>query len=185
MSRYVSTAAGESTKGRDMDQTATQGSAHLTQSASTETSRFLIFSLNLEQYAVPLLKVKEVIALTEITPVPYSPPHFKGIMNLRGQVISVVDLRLKLKMSQAQVSQETAIIILDLGYLSLGIIVDSVESVLAVANGEVQPPPDVGGANTSYIKGVVRKDKKLILLLEIEHVLSVEDLKAARGTQAG
>lgn len=149
-----------------------------------EASRFLIFSLCSEQYAVPLLKVKEVIALTETTPVPYAPPYFKGIMNLRGQVISVIDLRTKLKMPKAEASAETAIIILDLSPLSLGVIVDSVESVLAVDLGEIQPPPEVGGgANTSYIKGVTRKDKKLILLLDIERTLSVDDLKAMKTSQ--
>lgn len=152
--------------------------------AVSETSRFLIFSLCNEQYAVPLLKVKEVIALTETTPVPYSPSHFKGIMNLRGQVISVIDLRLKLKMARAEQTGETAIIILDLSPLSLGIIVDSVESVLAVNPEEIQPPPDVGTTNTAYIHGVTRKDKRLILLLDIEKTLSVEDLKAMKqGSQ--
>jgi purine-binding chemotaxis protein CheW len=151
---------------------------------SSEASRFLIFSLCQEQYAVPLLKVKEVIALTETTPVPYSPPYFKGIMNLRGQVISVIDLRTKLKMPKGEASSETAIIILDLSPLSLGIIVDSVESVLAVAAGEIQPPPEVGGASTAYIRGVTRKDKKLILLLDIEKTLSVEDLKTMKSQVA-
>jgi purine-binding chemotaxis protein CheW len=155
-----------------------------TQTGGAEASRFLIFSLCGEEYAVPLLKVKEVIALTETTPVPYSPPHFKGIMNLRGQVISVIDLRAKLKMPKADGSQETAIIILDLSPLSLGVIVDSVESVLAVAKDEIQPPPDVGGANTNYIRGVTRKDKKLILLLDIEKTLSVEDLRTMKSQAA-
>lgn len=152
--------------------------------STTEASRFLIFSLCGEQYAVPLLKVKEVIALTETTPVPYSPSHFKGIMNLRGQVISVIDLRLKLKMPKGDTSSETAIIILDLSPLSLGIIVDSVESVLAVNRSEIQPPPDVGSSNTAYIRGVAKKDKKLILLLDIERTLSVEDLKAMKVEHA-
>jgi purine-binding chemotaxis protein CheW len=153
------------------------------QESASEASRFLIFSLSNEQYAVPLLKVKEVIALTETTPVPYSPPYFKGIMNLRGQVISVIDLRTKLKMPKADASVETAIIILDLSPLSLGVIVDSVESVLAVNASEIQPPPDVGGVNTTnYIRGVTRKDKKLILLLDIERTLSVEDLKAMKAS---
>ena len=164
-----------------MDAKAKSSSKSSLKAAGSEASRFLIFSLNSEQYAVPLLKVKEVIALTETTPVPYSPPYFKGIMNLRGQVISVIDLRLKMKMSKAETTSETAIIILDLSPLSLGIIVDSVESVLAVGNEEVQPPPDVGTNNTAYIRGVARKDSKLILLLDIERTLSVDDLKAMKA----
>lgn len=151
---------------------------------ASDASRFLTFSLNGEQYAVPLLKVKEVIALTETTPVPYSPAHFKGIMNLRGQVISVIDLRMKMKMPKVDASSETAIIILDLEPLSLGVIVDSVESVLAVAKEEIQPPPDVGGKDTAYISGVTRKEKRLILLLDIEKTLSVEDLKTMKSQSA-
>lgn len=148
---------------------------------ATDASRFLTFSLNKEQYAVPLLKVKEVIALTETTPVPYSPAHFKGIMNLRGQVISIIDLRMKMKMPKADANSESAIIILDLSPLSLGVIVDSVESVLAVTTEEIQPPPDMGGKETAYIRGVTRKENRLILLLDIEKTLSVEDLHAMRG----
>lgn len=152
--------------------------------AGSDAARFLIFSLNDEQYAVPLLKVKEVIALTETTPVPFSPIHFKGIMNLRGQVISIIDLRTKLKMPKTESSTETAIIILDLSILSLGIIVDSVESVLALNKEEIQPPPDVGGSDTRYITGVARKDKKLILLLDIERTLSVDDIKIMKSQVA-
>lgn len=149
-----------------------------------DAARFLTFSLNSEQYAVPLLKVKEVIALTETTPVPYSPPHFKGIMNLRGQVISVIDLRMKLKMPKVEAGAETAIIILDLSPLALGIIVDSVESVLAVNKEEIQPPPEVGGRETAYITGVARKEKRLILVLDIERTLSVDDLKTMKSQNA-
>jgi len=142
-----------------------------------DAARFLIFCLNKEQYAVPLLKVKEVIAQTDVTPVPYSPPYFKGIMNLRGQVISVIDLRTKLKMPTVEPTSESAIIILDLAPLALGVIVDTVESVLAVAKDEVQPPPDLGGREVAYITGVTRKDKGLILILDIDKTLSVDDLR--------
>jgi purine-binding chemotaxis protein CheW len=105
-------------------------------------------------------------------------------MNLRGQVISVIDLRMKMKMPKAEASPETAIIILDLSPLSLGVIVDSVESVLAVEKQEIQPPPDVGGKDAMYISGVTRKDSKLILLLDIEKTLSVEDLRTMKAQAA-
>lgn len=148
---------------------------------SDANTRYLVFRLVNEEYAVPLLKVKEVIAMTDITPVPYTPSYFKGIMNLRGQVISVIDLRLKFKMSKAEMSQETSIIILDVYPLSLGIIVDSIDSVLAVEPQEIQPPPDVESqVRADYITGVTKKDKKLILLLDIENTLSVADLKALK-----
>lgn len=155
-----------------------------TQNETGEAERYLVFSLNGEEYAVPLLKVKEVIALTDITPVPYTPPYFKGIMNLRGQVFSVIDLRLKFKMSKAEVTSETAIIILDLSPLSLGVVVDSVDSVLAVEAKDFDPPPEIEGqVQMDYLMGVTKKDKKLILLLNIERTLGVEDLKIIKNQQ--
>lgn len=146
-----------------------------------EVQRFLAFSLCGEEYGVPLLKVREVIALSDVTPVPYTPAHFKGIMNLRGLVISIIDLRLKFKMAKAEVTPETAIIILDLSELCLGVIVDSINSVLASNSSEISAPPDIESAVSSdYITGITRKDKKLILLLDIERALSAEDIRALR-----
>jgi len=95
-------------------------SQHMEQ--GTQGQRYLAFSLGKEQYAIPLLQVKEVIGQTETTPMPYAPAHFKGIMNLRGQVISVIDLRLKFKMEAKESEGQTAIIILDLSPLSLGVV---------------------------------------------------------------
>jgi purine-binding chemotaxis protein CheW len=144
--------------------------------------RFLVFSLSEEEYAIPLLKVKEVIALNEITPVPYSLPYFKGIMNLRGNVISIIDLRQKFNMKQIEKSQETAIIILDVGDLSFGMIVDSVNSVLATRLNEIQPPPDVETQmKSNSITGITRREKKLILILDVDRTLSLEDIKSIRS----
>ena len=148
--------------------------------ANTE-ERYLAFSLCQEHYAIPLIHVKEVIASTETTPIPYTPPHFKGIMNLRGQVISVIDLRVKFKMSKAEYGPETSIVIMDLAPLCLGIVVDSVNSVLALKSAEIQPAPDVESSIAgNYLTGVARKDKNLILLLDVMATLNVEDLKALK-----
>jgi purine-binding chemotaxis protein CheW len=144
--------------------------------------RYLVFSLGKEQYAIPLLQVKEVIAHTDTTPMPYTPPYFKGIMNLRGQVISVIDLRLKFKMPAKENGRQTAFVILDLSPLSLGIVVDSVDTVVALSKEEISATPDVESTKTDYVQGVARKDKKLILLLDIGRTLSVDDLKALKRT---
>jgi len=150
-----------------------------------EVQRFLSFSLCNEEYAVPLLKVREVIALPDITSVPHTPAHFKGIMNLRGQIISVIDLRLKFKMAKADTTQETAVIILDIAAASLGVVVDSIDSVLAVETSNISDTPDIESVITSdYITGVTRKDKKLVLLLDIERTLSVEDMSTMRHQQS-
>jgi purine-binding chemotaxis protein CheW len=147
--------------------------------------RYLVFSLGKEQYAIPLLQVKEVIARTDTTPMPYTPSYFKGIMNLRGQVISVIDLRQKFNLAAKENSRQTAFVILDLSPLSLGVVVDSVDTVVALAKADISPTPDVeSSAKSDFIDGVARKDKKLILLLNIEKSLSVEDIRSLkRGTE--
>ncbi|MFW7380203.1 MAG: chemotaxis protein CheW [Oligoflexus sp.] len=148
----------------------------------SKEQRFLAFALSHEEYAVPLLKVREVIALNEITKVPYTPAHFKGIMNLRGQVISVIDLRVKFNMASAEIGAETAIVILDLNPICLGVIVDSVDAVLAMSQDQISPSPNIESSiNTEYIVGVARVEKKLVLILDIEKTLSVDDLKVIKN----
>lgn len=140
--------------------------------------RYLSFSLGQEDYAIPLLEVREVIAITETTSVPYAPPYFIGIMNLRGQVISVIDLRKKFAIKPKETS-ETAIIICDLGTVSLGVVVDSVNAVLLANASDISERPEIDNTKrTEFITGVYRKDDKLILLLDIAKALSLEDQKA-------
>lgn len=146
-----------------------------------ETSeRYLAFSLREEQYAIPLLQVKEVIGMTEPTPIPQTPAYFKGIINLRGQVISVIDLRSKLQLSKAADGPETSIIILDIDSLCLGVIVDSINSVLALESDDLSPPPDATSIKEQYLTGVARKDGHLTLLLDISATLSIQDLAAMK-----
>lgn len=142
--------------------------------------RYIAFSLRNEQYAIPLLQAKEFIGVTEPTPVPQSPDYFKGIINLRGQIISVIDLRIHLQLpkieKKVRQSNEESIIILNLGSLHLGMIVDSINSVLDLSEDELDPPPTLdGSARDNYIVGVARKNNKLTLILDIESLLSIQD----------
>lgn len=140
-----------------------------------EVNRFLNFSLGEEEFAIPLLSVKEVIAVPETTPIPHTPPHFLGIMNLRGQVISVIDLRKKFSINSKN-TEETSVIILDLKSQFLGVVVDSVTSVLSIKNSEVLEKPMIESSkSTEYITGVFRKNDHLVLLLDIYKTLSQED----------
>lgn len=147
---------------------------------STSTSdRYLAFSLGQEEYGLPLLTVKEVIAVPEVTPVPFSPPHFLGIINLRGQIISVMDLRRKFNLEGSKVGEETALIILDLENVLLGIVVDSVNEVVGLSPEEVSEPPEMLDVRSgAFLTGVARKNSRLILLLEIAKTLGVDDLAA-------
>lgn len=141
----------------------------------TDNSRYLNFALGQEEFAIPLLTVKEVIAVPEMTPIPHTPAHFLGIMNLRGQVISVIDLRKKFTIP-AKNSEETCVVIIDLDSHCMGVVVDSVNSVLAVKANEVMDKPSIESSkNTDYITGVYRKDEKLVLFIDIVKTLSGEE----------
>ncbi len=141
-------------------------------------ARYLCFLLGEESYAIPLLSVKEVIAPPEITPVPQTPAYFLGIMNLRGQIISVMDLRSKLGIKPA-VSSETSIIICDLISSSIGIVVDSIDSVLSPNREALSTKPEIQSQrNTDYIEGVFRHGDQLVLLIDIVKTLSLGDHQA-------
>lgn len=149
---------------------------------SMDADRFLVFQLGQETYAVPLLKVREVIAPTPVTPVPHTPPHYKGVMNLRGEVISILDLRLKFKMKpNLDPNPETAFIILDLGAMALGVIVDTVHSVVALHSDQISPSPDMeSSVNPDFITGIARVENKLIVILDIEKSLNIDELMVLR-----
>lgn len=145
--------------------------------------RYLAFTLGVENYAMPLLAVKEVIAMPEITPIPQSPAHFLGIMNLRGQIISIIDMRLKFGL-KADRTAETVVIICDLAPLCLGIVVNRVDSVLTLTEGDINPRPEVQGHKMSaYIEGVTKHHNNLVLLLDIARALDVADRQAMVAAQ--
>lgn len=136
-------------------------------------TRYLSFSLAKEEYAIELLSIREVIGMPAITSVPHVPAHFLGIMNLRGQVISVVDLRKRFGLPTATGS-ETAVMILNFPELSIGVVVDSVNSVLNPEDNSLSPTPDLQGSPTSsFITGVYRKEAHLVLLLDIARALNL------------
>lgn len=145
------------------------------QLSSLTGQRYLRFSLGVEEFAIPLLSVREVIAPPEVTPIPQTPNYFVGIMNLRGQVITVLDLRTKLGIKPLD-NAEKSVIIVDLGALCIGVTVDSVNAVLSPKSDEISGRPDLPQNNSSqYISGVYRSDRGLVLMLDISRVLNAED----------
>lgn len=151
--------------------------------AGSDLSRFIEFSLGAEDYAIPLLMVREVISVPDTTPIPKSPVHFLGIMNLRGQVISVVDLRKKLKVDPKKDNEE-AVIIVDIGGTNIGVVVDSINKVLAFSSEETCDMPEVEHQiNTQYIFGVFKKEGSLTILLDIAKVLDLKDMEAIGTTK--
>lgn len=148
-----------------------------TKSTNMDLSRFLEFSLGKSEYAIPLLIVKEVLSIPSTTPIPNSPAYFMGLMNLRGQVISIIDLRKKMKVSPKEHNEE-AVIIVDLDGLNIGVVVDSINNVLAFSSEEVSEMPDVDSQLQShYIAGVYKKAHSLTVLLDVAQVLDLKDLE--------
>jgi purine-binding chemotaxis protein CheW len=144
------------------------------------SNRYICFSLGAENFAIPLLAVREVIGVPQVTPVPQTPSYFLGIMNLRGLVISVMDLRLKMSIKPKGGTEET-VMILDLGKYNLGVLVDQITEVVEVDEKTLAQKPQVESSKiVDAIKGVFRKDEKLILVLDIAKALSIEDQAALK-----
>ena len=147
--------------------------------AVTKNKKFLTFSLADEKYGIPLSTVKEVIGMVDITPVPHVPNFFKGLINLRGKIISIIDLRIKLGLPKTEmVPKKTTIVITEIDDLTLGAIVDDVQEVVGFEKDQVENSIDVQSkVSREFVTGVAKTNtKKLILLLDIGKTLSVSDL---------
>jgi len=142
-----------------------------------EAGKYLTFTLQNEEYGFEILKVKEIIGLMNITPVPRTPHFVKGVINLRGKVIPVIDLRLKFDMEEAEHTSETCVIVVDIRNTLIGIIVDSVSEVLDTKDDDLEPSPDFGtSVDTSYILGLAKGKEKVKILLDINRVLTGMDM---------
>lgn len=152
---------------------------------SNQVDRFLEFSLGIEDYAIPLLMVKEVISIPETTPIPKAPKHFIGLMNLRGQVISIVDLRNKLTIKPKEETSDSAVIIVDFQGINIGVIVDSINRVLAFSTNEIQEMPELNSqVKSDYIRGVYKKEDGLTVLLDLAKCLDVKDYNVLNSLKA-
>ena len=141
----------------------------------TYEGQFLTFTLNSEEYGIEILKVREIIGVMDITTVPQTPEFMKGVINLRGTVIQVVDLRLKFSMQEEEHTQETCVIVVETNSSQVGIMVDSVSEVLNIQNGEIEETPSFGqGIDTDFIMGLGKVKERIIILLNIEQILSSE-----------
>ncbi len=140
--------------------------------------KFLTFVLSKEEYGIEILSVREIIGLMDITSVPQTPDYMKGVINLRGKVIPVIDLRLKFAMQEEEHTQETCVIVVEVDGTSIGIIVDSVSEVSDIEGEEIEVAPRFGqGIDTNFIMGLGKVKEKIIILLDIATVLSAEELE--------
>ena len=147
-----------------------------------EGGKFLTFSLAGEEYGVEILKVQEIVGMMDITPVPRIPPFILGLMNLRGKVIPVVDLRWKLGMGAAPCTDGSCIIVVRTEGMVMGVVVDSVSEVLTIAPEAIEAAPSFGtDVNTDYILGIGKTGGGVRILLDIERVLSSREALATRA----
>jgi purine-binding chemotaxis protein CheW len=139
--------------------------------------KFLTFYLDQEEYGLEILSVREIIGLLPVTPVPQAPHYVQGVVNLRGQVIPVVDLRLKFSMQALEATDQTCIIVVQTGGVQLGIVVDKVSEVLDIPGHEIVDAPTLGSEiNTDYILGIGKTQGRVTLLLEIARVFPAPEL---------
>ena len=139
--------------------------------------KYLTFVLDKEEYGIEILKVREIIGIIDVTPVPQVPHYIKGVINLRGKVIPVADLRLKFGMEEKEYTEETCIIVLDVRGKLMGALVDTVSEVLDIDGEQIEPTPDFGARlDTDYILGMGKIGDKVKILLDIDKVLSENDM---------
>jgi len=143
--------------------------------------KYLVFHLGREEFGIRVLKVREIMGIQDITAVPQTPAHVKGVINLRGKVIPVVDLRLKFGLPEQEYTQRTCIIVVQVkgeaGPMLMGIVVDGVAEVLNLAVADIEDTPDFGdGTATPYLLGMAKVKGSVKILLEIDRVLTSQDL---------
>ena len=153
---------------------------------ATITGKYLTFALSDEEYGLPVLKVREIIKVMDITQVPQVPPHVRGVINLRGKVIPVIDLRLKFGFAPQEYNERTCIIVVDVNLgeqrVMMGIVVDSVSEVLNLTQAEIDDTPDFGErVTTDYMLGLAKVKGTVKILLDLDKVLGTDGVATLRA----
>lgn len=164
------------------------GSQEKSRVADSSGGQMLTFNLGGETYGVDILRVKEIRGWSAVTRIPKAPPHVLGVLNLRGAIVPIIDLRLRFALESAEFSPMTVIIVLSLitaeGVRECGVVVDSVSDVVEVEPEAVRPPPALGnGRQTEFISGLATVDNKMLILLNVDELV-LQDLKPAADASA-
>ncbi len=155
------------------------------QPARQRSGKYLTFQIDDEEFGILVLRIREIMGIQAITPVPHTPAHVKGVINLRGKVIPVVDMRLKLGLAKRDYDERTCIIVASVQCgdepVLMGIVVDGVSEVVTIAEEQIEDPPKFGGGvQVRYLLGMAKTSGKVKLLLDIDEALSAEDLSHLR-----
>ena len=149
---------------------------------SDELLRLVSFNVGSEEFVVDILKVQEINRMVEITKVPQAPHYVEGVINLRGKVIPIVDLRKRFNLELKEYDKNTRIIAVDIGGNIMGMVVDSVSGVLRLPSDTIEPAPEiVTGINSEYIKGVAKLEDRLLIFLDLSKVIDMNEMAGIAG----
>jgi purine-binding chemotaxis protein CheW len=153
----------------------------------TETRQYLTFNLGEESFALDVAHVREILEFTGVTKVPRTPEFMRGVINLRGSVVPVMDMRLKFNLSETEKTVNTCVIVAEVSFegetIIIGALVDSVQEVFELEPDQIEPAPRIGTQlKTEFIKGMGKRDDRFIIMLDIDKVFSSEELSIAQGT---
>jgi len=138
---------------------------------------YLVFSLGEEHYAVDILKVQEIRGYENVTRIANAPAFIKGVTNLRGVIVPIVDLRLKFQLGQAEYTTQTVVIVINIGERVVGIVVDGVSDVISLAADQVLPPPEFGARmNSDFLAGLATVNDHMLLIMDIEHMMTSDEM---------
>ena len=155
-------------------------------SKATGSMQLVSFKLSDETYGIEITKIREIILVGEITRVPETPQYIKGLINLRSSVIPVIDLRARFSLPENELTQDSRIMVLNVGRRTIGIVVDSVNEVLRVTQDQISPaPPTVASLGNQYMTGLVRLEEQLLILLDVDRLFGEEATAAMDEAAAG
>jgi purine-binding chemotaxis protein CheW len=145
---------------------------------TTEGGQFLTFQLGDELYGVDILRVQEIKGYTTVTKIPNTPSHIKGVLNLRGTIVPIIELRTKFAMPTIEYTMFTVIVVVVIQEKIMGLVVDAVSDVLNIDKKDIQPPPQFGAnVDVSFLRGIGKSGEKLVALLDMDRLLSDSDLQ--------
>lgn len=165
-------------------------STGLTAQPTDQASQYLTFMLGGEMFAIGILGIKEILEYASVTDVPMMPPHIRGVINLRGAVVPVVDLSVRFGREPGKVSKRTCIVIVEIrvadAIQDVGLVVDAVNEVLDIHSTDIEPPPAFGARiSTDFIAGMGRVNGKFVIVLDVHHVMTDDDLTTLVGVAEG
>lgn len=155
----------------------------LEQEEDTQKGRFLTFILSNEVYGIEIRYVTEIIGIQPITDVPELPEYIRGIINLRGKIIPVMDVRLRFRKPFREYNDRTCVIVIDIQDISIGLIVDSVSEVISIPDNEIVDPPEMNKSGNGYIKGIGKVGNEVKLILNCDKLLRIEEAEVLSDIQ--